>query len=613
MMQPSITDYIKEQETAFETTDIQIGDNWWWNFRKHVQLISHLKNGVFFTGENNWLRAFKNIMEPMLTLAYWTEDIEVKDIEFYEDEGPRVNSFLIKKYHDEVYVKENNIDTLIDEITECDIDYGGVLVQETDTDRPEVLEFQSIAFCDQTDILGAPIAFKLNFAPEKLRSMNARGWGDEKNGATISIEDLIVLADENKTPAGMLGKPNKSTGKSIEVYIVRGNLPEHYLKGNNDMETYCYQLQIVALYTDKDSNKVGVTLYRKEDDPERMLFHTSKKVYGRALGRGVGEAILAPQVWTNFLEIHKMNMLEAGSKVPLYTDDASYTQKNKIQDMENLEITTIEDGKQIRQVPTVAPVNVQLLDKAIDEFYQHAQLAGAAFDPMMGKESASGTTFRGQNQVVQQGRGPHDRRRGQRAKFIEEIYRKMIIPKMRKEILKGKKFLATLSMDELDWVLGQLAINQTNRMVIDKILSEQPITQEQIDAYKQFALETLKKKGSKHTLEILKEEMKYVELRIGISVGSKQKSLAAVSDKLLSIFQTAFSNPRAFQMTMQIPGMGQAFGSILEYGGMNPVDFSALLSAPPMQAQPQVQTAQPQAQPAPQQMMTGASPASAGA
>lgn len=611
MISPDIFSWIKTEEGNFETQEVQIGDNWWWSFRKHIQLIFHLKNGIFFAGENNWMRAFKNIMEPMLNLAYWTEDIEVKDIEFFDDEGKRANSFLIRKYHDEVYSRENDLDAMIDEITECDIDYGGVLVQETDTDRPEVLEFNSIAFCDQTDILGAPIAFKLNFAPEKLRSMKSRGWGDDKNGATISIEDLIVLADESKTPAGMSGKPNKSTGKSIEVYIIRGNLPEHYLKDNDEMEKYVYQLQIVALYTDKDANRIGVTLYRKEDDPERMLFHTSKKVYGRALGRGVGESLLPAQVWTNFLEIHKMNMLAAGSKVPLVTDDPSYTQKNKIQNMENLEITTIEDRKTIRLIPTISPMNVQLLDKAINEFYEHAQLSGAAFDPMMGKEAASGTTFRGQNQVVQQGRGPHDRRRGQRAKFIEEIYRKMIIPKMKREIVKGKKFLATLSMDEMEWVSKQLIINQTNQFKKDYILDnggEAP-TPEMVQEFEKQSQIAFNAKGNKHLLEILKDEMKDIELNIGISVASKQKSLAAVSDKLLSIFQTAFSNPKVFQATLQIPGMSQAFGSILEYGGMNPVDFSALISAPPMQIQqpalPQGQPQmQPQGQPQPQMMAT---------
>ena len=49
-----------------------------------------------------------------------------------------------------------------------------------------------------------------------------------------------------------------------------------------------------------------------------------------------------------------MNMLEAGAKVPLVTDDPMYTQRQKIQDMETLEITTIADGAKIWQVPTAA-------------------------------------------------------------------------------------------------------------------------------------------------------------------------------------------------------------------------------------------------------------------
>src|SRR3990167_1258013 len=503
MISSSIYDFVKTESNAYETGEAQIGDNWWFSMRRHIQMIFHLKNNIFFTGSNDFSRAFKGVMEPILNLAYWSEDIEVKDIVFYANEGDRALSFLIKKYHDEVYSRENNLDTLLDEITESDVDYGGVLVQDTNSPKPEILELQSIAFCDQTDILGAPIGFKMHFAQEKLRSMTKYGWGKEKNGANISIEDLIVLADENKTPQGMMGE-NKSTGKTIEIYIVRGNLPEHYLEDNDDMEYYCYQLQIVALYTDKDNNKQGVTLYRKKEDPERVLFHTSKKVYGRALGRGVGETLLHPQVWTNFLEIHKMNMLEAGSKVPLYTDDSAYTQRNKIQNMENLEITTIEDGKRIYQVPTVAPVNVQLLDKAICDFYEQAQLAGAAFDPLMGKEASSGTTFRGQERVVQQGKGPHERRRGQRAKFVEEIYREMIIPKMKRDMLKGKKFLATLTSDEMVWVAEQMAVKGWNRHFADKALSLGTFVEGEKEMFIEQYKMDFKKKGNQQIMEILR-------------------------------------------------------------------------------------------------------------
>ena len=98
---------------------------------------------------------------------------EVKDIVFYiENKSDRVLSFLVKKYHDDVYVKENDIDTLLDDITQSDVDYGGVLVQKGEG-KPEVMPLTSIAFCDQTDILGGPIAFKFNFTPSKLRKMQA--------------------------------------------------------------------------------------------------------------------------------------------------------------------------------------------------------------------------------------------------------------------------------------------------------------------------------------------------------------------------------------------------------------------------------------------------------
>ena len=118
MNDPSIFSYIKTEEARFETEEVKIGDNWNWNFRTHVQLIFHLKNGIFFTGSNDYTtitRAFKNIMDPILNLSYWSEDIELKDVVFYiENRTGRILSFLIKKYHDEVYVKEHDLDTMFD-------------------------------------------------------------------------------------------------------------------------------------------------------------------------------------------------------------------------------------------------------------------------------------------------------------------------------------------------------------------------------------------------------------------------------------------------------------------------------------------------------------------
>lgn len=596
-MPPSIYNWIKSEETKFETDEIQVGDNWFWNFRNHVQLIFHLKNGIFYTGDNIWLRAFKNIMEPILNLSYWTEDIEVKDVVFYiEDEMGKVLSFLIKKYHDEIYVKEHDLDQMFDEITEADLDYGGVLSQKS-KDRPEILALNAIAFCDQTDILGGPIAFKYSFSPDKLRSMSKLGWGDEKNGATISLEELCVFATFDKDSGGRESeKKNQVPGKTIEIYVVHGNLPDHYLNNSDDMETYYNQIQIVAFYIDKDSKAQGVTLYKKKEVEGNIKFFTSKKVYQRALGRGVGETLLHPQIWTNFLTIHKTNMLEAASKVPLYTDDPSYTQKNRIQDMENLEITTIEEGKSIHQVPTAAPANTQLLEGAINEWLNFAQLAGAAEDPILGKEASSGTTFRGQERTVAQGRGLHERRQGQRAKFIEELYRDFIIPDIVREINQGTKFTATLSLDEMTWVADQISINYANKKIKELYLSGNAVTKEQQDVLTQNIKRDFLKKGNKMILKTLKGEFKDIAIKMGINVAGKQKDLAGLSDKLLSIFQFIFANPVAFQQAMQIPALAKSFENLLEYGGMSVADFSSLLQAPPPQP---IQPQNPQQKPSP--------------
>src|SRR3990167_4906973 len=353
MMPPSIYSYVKAEETNFKAAEIQVGDNWWWNMRRHVQLIFHLKNSIFFTGENNWLRAFRNIMEPILNLSYWTEDIEVKDIVFYiEPPKGKELSFLIKRYHDDVYVKEHDIDLFLDDLTKSDVDYGGILVQKG-VKRPEVIQLNSVAFCDQTDIMGGPVGLKFHFSPSKLKKMERFGWGSERNGADFSIEELITLATYEKEPAGTQNKKtNRVPGKTIEVYIVRGDLPNHYLKDDNDLESYTPQLQIIAFYKNKEGKDEGVTLYKKKDEGQ-IKFFSAEAIYGRALGRSVGEALLHPQVWSNFLTIHKTGLLEAASKVVLQTDDPAYATRNQgLKDMENLEITVTEEGRVISQVPT---------------------------------------------------------------------------------------------------------------------------------------------------------------------------------------------------------------------------------------------------------------------
>lgn len=582
MNEQDIYSYVKLQESRYETEEIQVGDNWEWNMRNHIQLLFHLKNGIFFTGENDWLRSFRNIMRPILGLCKWTEDIDLKDVVFFiERENGKAVSFLLKKYHDEVYSREHDLDKMIDDIEDSDLDYGGAIVQRG-ADVPEVLRLKTIAFCDQTDVMGGPIGFKLNFSPDKLRGMAKYGWGKESNGATVSLDELAILACDEKEPAGNNSNKNRVTGKNIEVYIVRGSLPEDYLKDNGNTDDYYSQLHILAFYVDKNDKKQGVTLYRKKADKGDLKFFSSEPVEDRGLGYGVGESLLHPQIWTNFLTIHKTNMLEAGSKVILQSDDPNFTNQNNVSEMENLQVAKLEDGKRVDIIPTINANQIQLFSNEINSWYDQAQLLGAAFDPLMGKDAPSGQTFRGQERVVAQGKGIHDYRRGKRAKFIEEIYRDWIIPNMIKEIKKGKKFLASLTTDELRWVADQMAINATNNRLKELILEGKVVTPEEQQLYTETFKKEFLKRGDKHLIEIIGNELDGLEddLRIGIDVAGKQKDLVNLSDKYLSIMQSFMANPQGFQQAMQQPALAKAFENILEFGGMSIGDFSSLLAAP---------------------------------
>ena len=588
MFPKTIHDFITEQENSFQSDEIQIGDNWNWNFRNHIQLIFHLKNGKFYTGQNDWLRAFKEIMSPIIELANWTEDLELKDIVFFiENNDKRHLSFLIKKYHDEVYSREHNLDELFDEITEQDNAYGGVLIDVSQKkERPKAIKFTRIAFCDQTDIMAGPRGFKYYFSPSKLKSMEKNGWGKQENGAEGTIDDLILVADSTKDAEGARKgtKKNQTPGKNIEVYVVFGSLPESYLK-EGDENTLVDQVQIVAFYNDAKKNRRDFTLYKKKAGEDSQLFFTSDEVEGRGLGRGVGEKTIHPQIWTNFLEINKMSLLEAASKVPMATDDDAFTERNKIQNMENLEITRVAEGRRIWQIPTAAPANIAVLQNAINTWFEHSQFLGVAFDPLMGKEPPSGTTFRGQERVVAQGKGAHDRKRGKRAKFIEKIYRDVIIPQIKKEILNGKEFLSTLSADEMVWVSERMADNYANKQITEDILNGQnPRDKDQLK--EEFKLNF--NKDSQHSIEILKDEFRDIEIRIGINIAGKQKDLRGLADKILSIIQFAFSNLPAFQQAMQIPAMSKALNDILEYSGISPADFNLAIQKPPqVQQKPQ--------------------------
>lgn len=589
--------FIKTQESNYKRP-VPVG-NKEWSMADHIER-STLYRDSDIVGTKTKYTPIKNITRPILNLNYRTEDIDVKDVQIYVDDKEKYHlSFLVKKYHDDVFVQQNDLDTFFDKLNQSRIDYGGGLSKKLSTGR-EVVPLQSIAFCDQTDLLSGPIGIKHYYSPDQLLAMGERGWGKKENGATVSLKDLIKLSREEKKDNNTDGTKASTPGRYIEIYEVHGNLPKHYADRTDDSEEYETRLFIVGFYQKANNDgHTGVILYTApETESPFKLALRGVGTFGRALDFGGAEELFEDQLWTNYAELRKLQMLDSASKTVLGAtgpNSALIANKNNTNNLENNEILDLGDGD-LKQIDTF-PRNFKLFDNYSEEKEMHAKNIGAAQDPIQGAQPTAGTPFASLQAQIQQGMGLHDYRRGIFAEHIEEIYRDDYIPQIIREITKGHTFLSELSLEELQWVTERTIECELEKAKKEYVLNNfgQAMTPEMEQAYAEEVQTALKKKGNKHFIEILKGEFKGIALNVKVSVAGKSKNLGKAADAYVNLIRFAFQNPQGFAQTMQIPGMAKGWNQVAEYSGLEPMDFSGIEKlAQQMTPQPT-----PQALPAP--------------
>lgn len=579
-MSENIYDFITGEKVNF-TKEIEMAEGWNWNFRDHLRHAFLIKNSQFLEeNDNRYLRPNKNIVLAIANIAYRTEGFDVKDIELYVNNiDNNYKSLIVRKYH-EKWALENGIDTFIDDMVVSYHDYGGVLVRNTNKGRPEVINLRALSFCNQKDLLCNPfgITHKMSFS-DLRKAGKELGWGETSKGATISVEDLIVL----------LKKQDKT---EVEIEEVHGWLPTEWLT-KDESEPYAedtQQIQVVAYYKKEDGNAQGVTLFRHAEPTLPFKFLSRDKIEDRVVGRSGIEELFEDQAWTNWNEIKITEMLEAVSKVIHLTDDPSVATSHPsgLKGVENHEIIKITEGKKgLWQMPTNAQ-NISLFNDAMDRLENNARVKGAASEGMLGESPSAGTPFKlfeSQNILAQ---GMHKYRQGQIAVFMDEIYRDWSLKHIEKDIDDDHDFLSELSADEMLFVAKRVATKQWNDNTKNTILSGQIADPSAKDAFIQKEIDSYMGDGNKRFIKIVKGELKDIPLDVRTNIANKQRNLALMTDKLTNVLSKFLVSPQL----RQDPEMIKLLNEILNTSGMNPIMFNT--TPPQMQApQPAMQLNQP--------------------
>lgn len=591
--QDNIYSYIVQEEAAY-IIPIPVGvEGYEWGMWEHINTSVLYKSSKFREGADDNTRPFKNIIRPILNLSYRAEGFDVKDILlFVNSAGKYFLSFLVRKFYD-TWARDNNMDTFIDDIVETYTDFGGVLIQKTKEPIPRVIKMESIAFCDQSNILSAPIGIKHYMSPKELRDMEKFGWGDKKFGATLSIEELIIISKPEKTTGKYNSRKVKTPGKFLEVYEVHGDLPESYLKDDGATMKYVPQLQFVTSYIDDKGEKQWNTIFKIIEREFKFKFLKRGNDFGRALGFGGIEELFQPQMWTNYDEITKKEMLDAASKIIHVTDDPSFPTQNRISDLDNGEILTVAEGRNIKLLDT-RPVNFDLFERNTQDWQINARQMGGASETALGTHPPSGTPFKLEQLVARQTVGEdslHGYRQGKIASFVDEVHRDWIIPHIAKELSKDQEFLSELDLDELQLVASSLVKNKIEDFKKEKVLKGELFDDAELDIIREKVREDFMSGGKERFLKTYKEELKGIPLVIKTNIAGKQKDMLARVDKLNAVFSQVFSSydPQTKQFTvLQDPKMAKLFNEILQNSDLSPIDFGV---APPPQPTPMPQPA----------------------
>lgn len=567
-----IFSYIKSEETRYNTLPVPIVENYEWQMSRHVKLTTLYLNSRYETGDQD-NKPFKQIILPKINLEHRAVEFAVREIDFFiDDSEDYYKSFLVKKWH-EKWARKNDMAGFLDEMTETYTDYGGVLVEKVKNAVPTVVPFQELAFVDQTNILSGPICKKLQFTPDTLKDMESKGWG--KFGTTI--DDLISLASNQKTTTQVNGKTIDTPMKYIEVYDLYGVLPTKYLHGEDDTDiqedenAYVNQLQIVAFYKDATGDRKGVLLYRGKASKGRYKFYKRDPIFGRALGRGGVEELFEAQVWVNYSEIQRKEMLDQASKIMYKTTDGQFHTRNNLTLAEQGETFILKDGTDLNQINN-QPTNTVAFENNLAAWDATAKEIAAAYDSISGADSKAGTPFRLGLLQNQEAHSLHQYRKGKLGgQFLPEIYRDWILPEIQKELSsEDSEFMTTLSLDEMQEIADQVVTSAVNKAIVQKVLSGNIIDYGEVEQMAQSYKDVFFKKGNKKFFKIFKDELKNLPIDIEVNVTGEEKNKALIAEKLGAVFSQIAQNPTL----LDDPRMAKLFNQILEASGLSPIAYS---------------------------------------
>lgn len=576
-----IFDYIKAEETRYETVPVEVTDGWDWSMRKHIVRSKLYLNSR--TMQNTDDELVYNIVMAPYNLQVRATDWDVKDVSLFAPSAKdHYKSFVATKFH-EKWAKEVDLGSIANESNRSYHAYGLSLIETVQGDfgdLPQVVDLETIAFCDQTNVLAGPIGIRSYMTPAELMDMHGI-WDDE------AIEDAIVFSKPiQKTTK--YGKDNATPGQYIKVYKVHGVLSLAYLTGEeDDKDEYVRQTHIVAEYSNEEGEKKGLTLFagRRKKSPYNALLRDP--IEGRACGRGAIEELFPEQVWTNYSMDAQKDILDQAKVMLFQTSDQRFADRNILRPTQNGQVLVHDDNKPLTQVNN-SPANIVAFEQNMSLWVQNSKEKSGSFEAITGAQPKSGQPFSTTALLNQEAHGLHDQRLEDISLFWRKYYQERVLSPLQREMNKETELLSLMTRDELERIDAARA-EEIGEMVEDElILSGEIVGPGTAEFVQEQVRGELGKENNERFVKIPKDYFKDVAMDVDVVIAGEHRNNALVASKLSAVFAQVVNNPAV----LQDPTMAAIFNDILETSGISPLayglDTRKSQAAPVQQAAPEI-------------------------
>lgn len=390
----------------------------------------------------------------------------------------------------------------------------------------------------------------------------------------------------------------------IKLYEVHGLFPLSYLTGNdNDEDKYEQQMHVISFVESKQKGEYDdFTLVsgRETEDPYMLTSLLPATDGSISLSGSVKNLFNAQWMMNHNVKAIK-DQLDLGSKNFFQTADANFVGRNVLNALENGDILIHATNMPITKVDNtvlniVAQENFGTMWKSLA-----AEINGVS-ESMMGNTPPSGTAWRQVAQLLQESHSLFELMTENKALHIEAMFRKFVIPFLKKQMDTADEIGATLEAHHITKIdsmyIPAEAARRFNKDAIQKVIKGDIPTPYQPDVAEQGVKKELSPLGNNRFFvpsdiddRTWKDVFKDLEWELEINISGEAADKQTVLDTLNTALQ-AVANP----LYANNPQAQLVVSKILSATGViSPLEIAAMPPPPPLPPAPVAPVAGPPA------------------